>query len=287
MALKEKYELVQEFLGENFAGLSSMLQTTYDANPYKKDELQYKQWQEQCAINIPLLYLASLYLYKYGEEHNCTTYLFSTRDCCHWYRIFSKMYPDKEVYYFDCSRNMFKVATRYKRKGYRKYVKEIADKNSLYIDIHGKGNHMIDFFRENFKYTPGCFFLSTGHSRYVDMPPQCLELYKRDRLHSIAFYAHGGPIEMLNYDNIGTLQDYDDKKGPKRDSLEYKEKLIKPYHECINTFLNNLTVIDEHYDLKLLGKAVRKMFKWIRSSNQKPVISKYIEHVRSHPNKLI
>jgi hypothetical protein len=113
-------------------------------------------------------------------------------------------------------------------------------------------------------------------------------LYDQDKLYSLVLDVNGSPIEMLNYDRIGTLQNYN-KRGPVLDRLEYDVNLIKPYHNCVQYFLNHLTPFSNSseakrpIDLKLIQKFVYGLFGPIQKKDQKPIIGKYITHIRKHP----
>ena len=61
-------------------------------NPYKlKSKSYYEMWEEQCGINLPLMYICSIYLYLYAKKNNIDTFLFATRDCSQWHKIFRMM----------------------------------------------------------------------------------------------------------------------------------------------------------------------------------------------------
>lgn len=68
--------------------LWNMLDTVKDTladNPYSKDErVKHVMWLEQCLVNFPLLYWASIHLNRFAQKKGCNTFLFATRDCCHW-----------------------------------------------------------------------------------------------------------------------------------------------------------------------------------------------------------
>lgn len=135
------------------------------------------------------------------------------------------------------------------------------------------------------------------------MPSICQKWNGRGKLKVLYWKSHGGPIEMLNYDKIGTLQNYN-KNGPVRDPLEYSVKLVNPYHECMNTLIKrirpfNTCYISQIYFDSLDGnkmsvKQAQTRDKWIERildlidyhcslvQYDRPIISKYIEHVRRH-----
>lgn len=282
MPIKETYKQTIKLLREQgYRQLVDLLEKTYEDNPYRKGSSPYTMWQEQCAINLPILYLGSLYLHKYGENHGYIRYLFATRDCCHWHKVFAKMYPQEDVHYFRCSRNMFTIAEDKKRPEYKDYVKSLADTGAVYVDIHGTGKHMLDYFKANFTYAIACFFMSSGFDDYRELPKLCRRLHEHDGLHTIALGVNGSPIEMLNYDTMGTLQDYNE-DGPVLDECEYDVKLVEPYHKCVQYFIDHLKSIDEKGDLDELREIIHKLFKPIRKSDMKPVISKYVTHQKTH-----
>jgi len=77
--------------------LMKIIKKSSQVNPYlinggEEANNYHLMWEEQCGINFPLLYVASLYLYYYAAEKNCDTFLFATRDCCHWFKVFKKLF---------------------------------------------------------------------------------------------------------------------------------------------------------------------------------------------------
>ena len=119
--------------------------------PYNKDNgYKYVMWNEQANINFPILYLASIYLYIYAKQKGCTTFLFATRDCSHWHKIFKKMFPHTNVHYFNCSRVMLEKATKNGNEDYNEYVKSLVDdvEKTIYIDLHGTGKRIFSYFYE-------------------------------------------------------------------------------------------------------------------------------------------
>lgn len=251
-------------------------------NPYTSGSKKI-MWKEQCYINFPILYLTSLYLYTYARAHGCKTFLFATRDCSHLYRIFTTLYPHADAHYFHCSRLMFEQATENVNLAYNNYVRSIVKdvESTIFIDIHGTGKRVIDYFKTHYQTLPYCFLLSATCSDYDDFPDISQDAYHRDKLINLVFNARGSPIEMLNYDLVGTLMDYTI-TGPVRDRLEYKESWVTPYHECIETIIKSLPAIDTStkHNLKGLHSRINKLFKLILDN--KPIISKKIDHIGKH-----
>lgn len=263
------------------------------SNPYDYEDERdsFRMWSEQANINFPILYLASIYLYVFAKRNECYKILFATRDCCHWYKIFKKLFPQMDVHYFNCSRNMFTGATQKTNKYYNSYVESIIGNDieqTIYVDIHGSGKTMFDYFETEFKETPYCFLLSARFPNYSAFPYAIDNYLKHGKIFNLVFNAKGSPIEMLNYDNIGTLQTFSS-LGPLRDPPEYDLELVKPYHDCIHFAIDNLDnheLSNKQYSFKYeseltkLEKLIDKLYKCIKIT--RPTIAKYIKHIGKH-----
>lgn len=270
--------------------MNEIIEDAKNANPYDKlkNDLEHAMWLEQCESNFPVLYLSSLYLYKYAKDKKLNKYIFATRDCCHWYKIFNKLYPKENASYFQCSRNMFNNATLEKNTHYIKYALDQVGglKNinkTVFIDIHGTGRRMFDFFSANFSSVPNFFLLSASCKTYGGFPAITKEYLKQKKVLNLIFDARGGPIEMLNYDLVGTLQNYTN-NGPIRDPLEYNLKYVEPYHRCIEYLLNKIQPLDEKVldtpQIQNIKKKLDQVYSKIRVD--RPIISKYIDHANKH-----
>lgn len=246
------------------------------------------------------------------------------------------MFPNEKVCYFDCSRIMFDRIALYEKKekgkksnskdapegnlirsnegeevasgqgAYIKYVQNIMDKNnatvenSIYVDIHGSGHRMFGFFEKHFKSVPDCFLLTARFPSYDKAAIICQKYHKLGRFLNIAFETGGGPIEMLNYDLIGTLQNYylsstsSDRSSiteptfipiALRDALEYKKELILPYHAAMEKLIEKTRVIREDklnkYKIDELDVIIKKIFEKI--GIDRPIISRQFAHLSSHP----
>src|SRR5207302_4577667 len=129
-------------------------------------------WEEQVTLNFPLLYLASWYVYQYAKERGIKTLLFATRDCCHWVKIFQKMFPDMTAHYFHCSRNLFEKVTEMSRRErhrkspenvspFRKYILGLVGasrvRDTMYVDVHGTCKRAFAYFEQEFGEVPWGF----------------------------------------------------------------------------------------------------------------------------------
>lgn len=282
LKFSETYDILE---ANNLPELSHLLAKVYKKNPFENGTQARYMWKEQCSLNIPILYLASILLNSYMKKYNYTKCVFTARDCCLWYKIYSAMYPNADVVYFRCSRNMFKVGTVYDRPEYKKYVKDTFTNDAIYIDIHGTGAHMIDYFKSNSIKIPPCFFLSMGTNTYSELDEKCYEHYKKGKLYTIVFDAHGSPIEMLNYDLCGTLEDYKS-SGPQFAKMEYSYETVEPYHQCVKYFISKVDKINSVISKKKATDIIRYLFKNISEIDQKPVISSKVEHLKKHPHPL-
>jgi len=258
--------------------------------PYSPGTTPYVMWKEQCMINLPLLYLASIYLFSYAKSKSCNTFLFASRDCCHWYKIFKKLFPNTNTHYFHCSRNMFGRGFRTTHTDYKNYIVSLVNgdtnnlEKSIYVDIHGSGQHMYNYFKKNFDTLPYCFLLSTGCPKYRKFPHPAKSFIpkKLDKLIALIFDVTGGPIEMLNYDLIGTMQDYSSKTGAIREPLEYPCELIKHYHEAMKCIIRKIHHIDntDEYDLENLEDLIKNIF--MINQNTTSIIRQIVNHVGRH-----
>ncbi len=285
--------------------LAKLVESTLEEAPQaerKRDGEARLMWKEQLATNIDLMFLGSIALARYARKHGCKTLLFATRDCCHWHRIFSTMYGSEfKVFYFDCSRNMFNRARLEQNEHYRSYVASLTNdgkdiEQTCYIDIHGTGQRMVKYFVSEWRKSPHCFLLTAGSSEYESLPKESRKLWEQGKLHVACFGVSGSPIEMLNYDVQGSLTTYkSDSRGrpcPVRAPPEYQNKLhyVQIYHDCVDAFVRLLKEQRPHFKRKApssssIKKALNRLVKAICERAQQPIISRHIEHERTHPGK--
>ena len=147
---------------------------------------------------------------------------------------------------------------------------------------------MATYFKKEFNQTPCCFLLSATYNSYSEFPIEVKQLISNKRMINLVFDAAGSPIEMLNYDLVGTMADYLPLVGAVREPLEYDERHIRPYHECINYIVKEqikplLLGSVDNYDYDEILHLINKIFTIIK--NDKPVISEYIKHIGKHKKK--
>ena len=283
-------DIIHRYLNNHgFVTLSRMISHIHNKNPYDidndSDKIKHIMWNEQCYINFPMLYIASIYLYLYAKDAGCNKFLFVTRDCCHWYKVFKCLFPDEEVHYFHASRNVFEKVINMKNHPYDKYVNDIINNNvdkCIFVDIHGTGKRVFNYFAKKYGRVPHYFLFSATHKVLSDFP--AITIKYSNNFVNLLFDIRGSPIEMLNYDLIGTLQDYSF-NGPIRDPLEYDPNLINVYHRAINKCLKYISPIEfdmnkSKYNYKNLRHLLKHLSKAIITD--KPIISKYIKHIGKH-----
>jgi len=281
ISLKETIRFLRQ---KDYDILASLLEDTWENHP-DKDHKHYDMWREQLAVNIPVLYIASIILHNYVKEHGIKNILFATRDCSHWHKIYKAMYPNDSSHYFNCSRNMFNNARTKNRPRYHKYINSITDndiEHSVYVDVHGTGKRMYQYFKEKHDEVPFCFILSSGHSTTDNLSKDIRKLISKNRAEFLVFSADGSPIEMLNYDIIGTCSDYN-KYGPIRNPIEYDIEHVQGYHDCVNHFIKLLKTqesIDDDHSEKSMYNIIKLLFK--PALNRLPVISEWIKPERKH-----
>jgi hypothetical protein len=290
-------------LDENiWKNLIHLITDARETNPYipeKSDSKNSKlidyslMWEEQTGVNFPVMYVASVYLYLYAQSKGCDTFLFATRDCCHWVRIFKKLFPHTNAYYFHCSRNMLTRATDEHNEHYNKYVKSLIKSSVdkvIYIDIHGTCQRILEYFNSEFGHFPYCFLLSSSYRAYSQFPKVCQKAHQEGKLLNIVFDARGTPIEMLNFDVIGTIQNFD-KNGPIRDPPEYSTKRLEPYHICIKYLVNQMkpwenvvpkSLRKKTTDLEFeeLDSLIKRIYRVIQDN--RPILINYIKHPGKH-----
>jgi hypothetical protein len=267
--------------------LIEIIDLVHKLNPYIGNDVNEYMWNEQCGINVPLMYISSIYLYTHAKKHGIDTFLFATRDCCHWIEIFKKLFPNEHCVYFNCSRNMLDGATKTDNKYYDEYVKKCIKTDvtkAIFVDIHGTGKRAFSYFENKYGdgQVPYNFLLSSSYRHYGEFPTITQKYYEGGKFLNLIFDARGSPIEMLNYDIQGTLQKYNH-KGTVRDPPEYDLKYLEAYHVCVKYMCKHINSFKSDREIKLdsLYKIIQKIYRVIQDN--KPAISVNIKHPVKHP----
>jgi hypothetical protein len=286
----ENYNL-EKLKDYGFSKLADLINDLLVSNPWnkEKDPFRRKMYKEQVLINLPILYISSLWTYLYFLENNLKTILFATRDCCHLFKVFKTLFPEVDAHYFHCSRNMFEGATAKENKYYKRYVKEIVKepKRTLFLDLHGSSIRVTLFFKKEFKEVPHCVQISSRFRDEKDVEETLGSVLNMKKCTSLVYQAAGSPIEMLNYDLVGTLQTYDE-EGPLRNRLEYDYDMINVYHKTMDYILEHLRPLNkEDIDCSpdTLRELLIKLFKCILID--KPIISTTMRHIGKHSKVIV
>lgn len=311
---KKKYKILQpehidteEFLKQHKeSSLLSMLNILKETNPYKVDSFRSRVYLEQVLVNVPLLYFASIYLYLYAQSRGIKHFLFTQRDCIHWYRIFQQLFPGTSVSYFGCSRNMFIKAGQENNQAYWQYIQNLIYPHSLsetmYVDIYGSGRSAYDYFSgqiqkqtEKQPEHPHIFLLSNRWRNAKSLPAFAKKLHERGLYHVACFGNKTGSIEILNYDLKGSIADYHEGKGFSRLPLEYDPKYVLIYHQVMERFLKMLDVFQVRLEqiLDVYGEGAKHEVPWetyqsriayfIRFVQTRPTIFLKIPLLKHHP----
>ena len=263
------------FEAHGFGFLYHLVEKVADENPFKS-RFESAMWNEQCFINFPILYLSSFYLYFYAKARKCKKFLFVTRDCCHWVKIFQILFPHEKSCYFHASRNIFEKAHA---PYYDKYVDSIIGNDidsTIIIDIYGTGRTAYQYFKRRYDRVPEYFLISSKLSTFKE------PIYDPDRITTITKTMRASPIEMLNYDLVGTLQDFT-RDGPVRDKLEYDYNVVNVYHKAIGKFLTKISPIkntDSRYTRTNLSQVINGLCRYIKDS--KPIVAQRAAYIGNH-----
>lgn len=271
---------------DGFLDLVRICKLVKSSNPFPSDLYKHLLYNEQIAINLPILFLASVELHRFAQAQGIKTLLFVTRDCGHWVKIFRVMYPTQyNIEYLFSSRMMFETAAKTQNKHYKKYFKQSCHgdvRQSIYVDVHGTGKHMLDYCLPTFRTSPACFLLSIGAKSYKDLPPRSKELWTQGRLKGLSFGVSGSPIEMFNYQPYGSVMDFKS-TGPVLAEAEYDINRLKPYRDCRIKFVSLLEKCNpqEITTSKTLG-TIQWLCKQVSDRSQQPLLHKWMTHVKKH-----
>jgi hypothetical protein len=139
---------------------------------------------------------------------------------------------------------MLTLATEEKNEYYNTYVRTVMGTNPVYVDIHGNSARIINYFKKRMSIVPKVFLLSTQRTKYKEFPKEAHKYIKDGSFLCLAFSTSGSPIEMLNYDRIGSLHNYGP-HGPLRHRPEYNIRFIEPYHQAMAELMNRLHSLED------------------------------------------
>jgi len=188
---------------------------------------------------------------------------------------------------------MLERAAREHNTHYKKYVQSLlrsTPDKTIFIDIHGTCQRALTYFADEFHQTPYCFLLSSSYREYAEFPGICQKAHQEGKMINVVFDARGTPIEMLNFDIQGTIQNFV-AKGPVRDPPEYSINRLEAYHACIQALVKHMKPWDRvipkslrnkklPFELEELLTLIRRIYRVIQDN--KPVLNNYIKHPGKH-----
>ncbi len=222
----------------NQSGIANLMRYLRLRNPYNEKTTKHRIWEEQSQYNVPILVLASLYVNDYSLANNKTRVLFSSRDCCHWIKIFSKMFPQYESVYFHTSRHLYRNPT----PSYIEYVNSLYDEHTLLVDSQGTGVSSTTFFKNYLQTDVDSIFIVIAGGRGKAMA-----------------YNMGHSIELVNYALEGTLVGFENGL-PIRANPEYELRKVRPAHKCIDMAVLTLPLFEyTTYNDELMKKLLKRL----------------------------
>jgi hypothetical protein len=183
---------------------------------------------------------------------------------------------------------MFDTATDSSNICYNNYVHSLVKdiNKTIFVDVHGRGERPINYFRNVFGMEPYIFLISAGNKQ--GLPKTTQTAISNGRFFSLVYESKGSPIEMLNYDQEGTLLGFSD-IGPIRDDPEYPYDSILPYHNCMKYALESFHTLIQgnkyECNLRHLKSVIRKIFSSILET--RPSISELVDHISKHKLTII
>lgn len=250
---EERYVGTEQIVLEaNHEGLAKLMRQLRLSNPYDKESVSYKVWEEQAQFNIPILILASYYLDEFCQINQKQRLLFSARDCCHLVDIYRALFPKYESIYFYSSRLVYSNPS----KAYIEYVKDLYSENTVIVDGQGTGNSCREFF--NHLNTNSCLIPIVG------LIPN----------HIAIAYRFGDHIELINYASHGSLYGYTE-DGPQFLPLEYDIESVSPAYACIQKCI----ALIGDYHFKPFNQMLIDMLLWNLKLSS-PVLKNY--HLINH-----
>jgi hypothetical protein len=287
-------------------GLFEAMHDTRRLMPSDLPPLAKRQWREQLYVNAPLLVVASLLLYQFAARRGCTNFLFATRDCAHWRKIFARLFPHCTVHYFGCSRVMFTKAREHRGfHPYDAYVEQVllaapgldaraskeerldsAFDKTVFVDIHGCGAHALEYFAAKFSAVPCVYILTSKFAALARTPSICVRTAKLGKLFIQVLGVAGKSIESLNYDLVGTLVDHDGEQEV-REAPEYALAHVQPYHDCMAVFASVLREFPEADVTPELGAELVQLMARLAAPVRRlcPIVAANVSHVRHHARR--
>jgi len=187
-------ELERFLIGSQANLLANTLREFRLSNPYQDETRESRLYNLQASINLPLLLLLAVRIYRESRDRDVATVLFTMRDSCLIYPLFKVLYPDVRSAPLYTSRTCYLE----KRSSFVNYVKSIySPGRTLIFDLHGAFKTAAPFFLETFGELPNVLIASyaNGRGEIFDALSFC--------------YVGDNSVELLNLDIVGPVLDID------------------------------------------------------------------------------
>lgn len=242
-------------LNKGFPKLAYLMRAVRLSNPYS-DAVKSDLWYEQTQSNIPLLVLISNYLESISNDYS--KYLFTQRDCCNLYEVFSHLYNNIPSYKFYSNRKLYSNPT----KSFMKYTEELVDSEALIIDLQGTGDTCFSYFKD-----PNFF---TAVYSDLDNKHQVISLVHRkegfsDKIERVNYYEYPSYSDVIKVD--GEWSGVSNSKSQYFSYIIAQRLSIK---KCID-FIDKGLSVEKKYDMSLF----RDFLKYLENNC---VVCKYIDH---------
>uniref|UniRef100_A0A6C0APT7 Uncharacterized protein n=1 Tax=viral metagenome TaxID=1070528 RepID=A0A6C0APT7_9ZZZZ len=213
-------DVEQFFIQNNFKNFALMLRKFRHANPYDKNSLNFRLYNDQAIYNIPTLILLSTTLYNILKNENRTSLLLLTRDGCLLQHIFRKMYP--EIYCINLQSSRFMHINP--NDEYKNYLKQHYNHSTcLIFDLFGSFKSGRELYKELFGEYPRVHVFGFFGSEYNGLT-----------------YSSNYSIEYINLDVVGSLITMQNGEFIRAPIIEYEIDDAYIYRNTVLSFCNSV-----------------------------------------------
>jgi hypothetical protein len=222
--------------------LQKSIRTFRLKNPYP-DGIESTLYNEQCQLNIPLLYLFCIHINEIMVKEKRKKVLFVTRDCCLLIQMFKRLFPFYETVYFSSSRYINKNPS----PGYKDYVRSHYDPKCILVDLQGTFKSSMPLYWELFGDVPRVHFLSCTTQTTVSPKITASILPNLG-----ASYVW---IEHLNFDKQGTIFGMVEGQDI-RVYNENDEYVVNLIHDIFTNYLDSMPMPVPIHNLSVVAKQI-------------------------------
>lgn len=199
---QEKY-----WVNEGYVHIANLMRFCRLQCPYEKGGLE-RIYMTTVLFNLPFLIMMCYYIHSVAKNYN--QIVFSTRDCCYLYILYTRIFPKDNVDIFFSSRKCYYNPS----ENYHKYIRKTIPNNTLVVDMQGSGNSFNHYFRKTIRRDDvSLLFLN---NKIISNPPDVFEFFNRVRF--------GTCIDV--YNNLPVVLE-----------LEYPEYIVYPIEKAVSIAL--------------------------------------------------